>query len=71
MKSLRVEIPEEDLRKILKDVIEELIKEHPKLIKEILEEAIEDIAMGKAIEEGLKTESVSKDEITELLKSKY
>lgn len=69
MKSLRIEIPEEDLKEILKDVMEELIRKNPELIKEVLEEVIEDIAMGKAIEEGLKTENVSKDEIMELLKS--
>ncbi len=49
--------------------MEELIRKNPDLIKKILEEVIEDIAMERAIEEGLKTKDVSKEEIMEILNS--
>jgi len=67
MKALRIEISEESLKEILKEVIEDLIKNNPELIKEILEEVIEDIAIGNAINEGLKSENVDKEEIMKLL----
>ena len=38
-------------------------------IKEILEEVIEDIALSKAIEEGRKSEFVSKEEIMSIIEN--
>ncbi len=58
---------EEQIRRIMKDVIFELLTTKRDLFKEILEEVIEDIALGRAIEEGRKDDFVSRDEILETI----
>ncbi len=62
---------EEQIRRIMKDVIFELLTTKRDLFKEILEEileeVIEDIALGRAIEEGRKDDFVSKGEILETI----
>ena len=60
-------IPESDLKELIKTALEELIKEKPEMFKEILEELLEDYALGKAIEEGLRTENVSGEEVLKTL----
>ena len=60
---------EEQIRRIMKDVIFELLTTKRDLFKEILEEVIEDIALGRAIEEGRKDDFVSRDEILETIEN--
>ena len=46
----------DDLKKIVKDSLNETLSE--KKIKKVFFDILEDIALGKAIEEGSKTESI-------------
>ena len=51
----------------MKPSLEEPLKEKPEMFKEILEDLLEDYALGKAIEEGLKTDNVSEKEVLKVL----
>jgi len=55
---------------LVKVTLEELIKEKPELFKELIAETIEEIALGKAIEEGLKSPEVSEEEVLRVLNEK-
>ncbi len=57
-----------DLKQLIKDSVRETLSE--KKLKNIFHEVIEDIALSKAIDEGMKTESISKDEFLKKLKSR-
>jgi hypothetical protein len=58
---------EEQLKNLLKSALVEALKEQRDLVQEIVEEAIEDIALARAIEQGLSGNSVSRDEVFALL----
>ena len=56
-------IDEAKLKDLLKVAMVEALHEHRDLVKDILEEAMEDIAFTRAIDEGLRGESVSREEV--------
>ncbi|MBN2402838.1 MAG: hypothetical protein JXN64_10615 [Spirochaetes bacterium] len=58
----------EGLKQIIKDSVRETLSE--KKLKNIFHEVIEDIALSKAIDEGMKTVSVNKDDFLKKLKSR-
>ena len=58
---------EEKLKSLVKSALVEALKEHRDLVREIVEEAMEDIALARAIEQGLGGESVSRDEVFAVL----
>jgi hypothetical protein len=58
---------EEKLKDLLKTALVEALKENRDLMQDILEEAMEDIALARAIEQGLGSESVSRDEVFTIL----
>ena len=60
-------IDEEKLKALLKSALMEALEEHRDLVQEIVEEAMEDIALARAIEQGLGGESVSRDEVFAIL----
>lgn len=62
-------IDEGKLKELLKAAVIEALEERRDLVKEIVEEAMEDIALARAIEEGVGGESVSRDEVFALLES--
>ncbi len=55
-------------KELLSEVIFEAMDTKRDIFVEVFEEAIENISMDKAIAEGLKTPSVSKKEIIDILK---
>ncbi|HPB33924.1 MAG TPA: hypothetical protein PLW61_04080 [Caldisericia bacterium] len=59
-------ISEEDMRKKIKDAVREIIEEL--IDKDEFSEIIEDIALKRAIDEGLKTEQVPEEKILKSLK---
>jgi hypothetical protein len=59
---------EEKLKDILKAALVEVLEERRDLVQDIVEEAIEDFALARAIEQGLASESVSRDEVFAILK---
>jgi len=58
---------EEKLKDLLKLALVEALKENRGLVQDIVEEAMEDIALARAIEQGLGSESVSRDEVFTIL----
>ena len=60
-------IDEEKLKDLLKSALVEALEEHRDLVQDIVGEAMEDIALAHAIEQGLGSESVSRDEVFAIL----
>jgi hypothetical protein len=60
-------IDEEKLKDLLKSALIEAFTEHRDLVQDIVEEAIEDIALLHAIEQGLRSKAVSRDEVFAIL----
>jgi thermostable 8-oxoguanine DNA glycosylase len=55
------------LKELLKTAIVEILQEQKEVFTDIIVEAMEDIALVKAIEEGEKTETVSREAIFKIL----
>jgi hypothetical protein len=60
-------VDEEKLKDLLKSALVEALEEQRDLVRDIVEEAMEDIALARAIEQGLGGESVSRDEVFTIL----
>lgn len=60
-------IDEERLKELLKSALVEVLEEQRNLVQEIVEEAMEDIALSRAIEQGLSSEAISRDEVFAIL----
>jgi hypothetical protein len=63
-----ITLDETKLKELLKAAIFELLKEQKEVFSEILTEALEDIGMENAIKEGENTETVSREQIFQILK---
>ena len=70
MKALNLRNVPEELHTALKIRASQTKKSLQDLAVEILEEAIEDIAMGKAIQEGLSSGRASEKEVMNVLKGR-
>jgi putative heme iron utilization protein len=57
-----------ELKRSIKAALTELLKERPDLVREALAEALEDIGLVRAIEEGLKSEPATRQEVFAALK---
>ena len=62
-------IDEAKLKDLLKSAVTEALEEHRELLKDIVEEAIEDMALARAIDEGLATEATPREEVFAILES--
>ncbi len=60
-------IDEERLKALLKAALSEALEEQRELVREIVEEALEDVALSRAIEQGLGGESVSRDDVFSII----
>lgn len=60
---MTVTVDEERLKEILKQAIVEVVEERQSVFYDLVEEILEDIAMARAIEEGMGSEFVSRDEV--------
>ena len=58
---------EKKLRGIVKSALADAFKENRELMQDIVEEALEDIAVARAIEQGLETPSVSHSKVFSIL----
>jgi len=58
---------EERLKELLKSALAEALEEHRDLVREIVEETVEDIALARAIEQGLGSQPVSREEVFGIL----
>lgn len=59
-----------DLKKAVKEAIQELLTEDREFLREILVEAAEDAALGQAILEGRKSKRVSRQTVLKILKGR-
>jgi len=62
-----ITITPEDLKVMMKETFIEVLKERKDLLEDAVIEAIEDIGLARAMAEGIKTPSVSEDEIFKAL----
>ena len=56
-------IDQNELKNLLKLAVVEALEENRSLLREIVEDAIEEIALERAIEEGLTTDPVTREEV--------
>jgi hypothetical protein len=63
-------IDEAKLKDMLKSAVAEVFEERRDFVKEIVEEAMEDIALMRAIDEGVRTETVPRSEVFGILETK-
>jgi len=64
-----IQVPMDDakLKALFKTALVEVLEERKDLLRGAIEETLEDIAMARAIEEGQRTEEVSRGEVLSLL----
>jgi DNA-binding phage protein len=62
---------EEKLKEVLKSAIVEVFEERKDLVREVIEEALEDVALTRAIEEGDRTSTVTREEILKTLNGNH
>lgn len=60
-------IDQNELKNILKVAVTEVLEENRDFLREIVEDALEEIALARAIDEGLKSEPVSRAEVFSIL----
>ena len=58
---------EAQLKELLKSAVAEVLEEQRDFVKEIVEEAIEDIGLVRAVDEGIASEDVHRDEVFAVL----
>jgi len=62
-------IDEAKLKDMLKSAVAEVFDERRDFVKEIVEEAIEDIGLMRAIDEGVSTQTIAREEIFNILEN--
>ncbi len=63
-------IDERKLKTLLKSAFAEALEEQRALVQDIVEEAIEDIALARAIEQGMGSKTVARDAVFKILEGK-
>ena len=56
-------IEPDELKRLLKSAIAEALEDRRDWVRDIVEEALEDIALQRAIDEGLESPKVSREEV--------
>jgi hypothetical protein len=62
-----LETQSQELKPIIKEILHELLLQERETLTDLIYEVMEDIALAKAIEEGLDGENVSREEVFALL----
>lgn len=62
-------IDEAKLKDLLKSAVAEVFEERREFVKEIIEEVMEDVALARAIDEGVSTDAVSRKEVFTILET--
>jgi len=65
----QVPMDEARLKALFKTALVEVLEERKDLLRDAIEETLEDIALARAIEEGRRTEEVSRGEVLSLLEA--
>ncbi len=63
-------IDEGKLKELIKTALVEVLESRRDLVQDIVEDAMEDFAFTRAIEQGLKSEKVSREEVFAILEGK-
>jgi hypothetical protein len=63
----QLSLDEKKLKNLLKETLIEVIEQKKGLLHDIVAEAIEDIAITNAIKEGESTESISREEVFNII----
>jgi len=64
---MAISTEDEKLKELVKAAVIDVLEERRDFVKDILVEAIEDLALDKAIAQGLTSDPISRDEVFELL----
>ncbi|MBA2703203.1 MAG: hypothetical protein H0U60_05045 [Blastocatellia bacterium] len=64
---MAISTEDEKFKELVKAALIDVLEERRDLVKDILVEAIEDMALGKAIAQGLGSDPIPRNEILELL----
>ena len=64
-----VSADDQKMKALFKEAIVEVMEENQDLVSSLLVEALEDIGLSRAIEEGVNSESVSREEVFKVLRS--
>jgi len=64
-------VDEERLKELLKSALVEVLEERKDLVRDVIDEALEDVASIRAIEEGERSPSVSREEIFNTLDGRH
>ena len=64
---MAISIEDEKFKELVKAALIDALEERRDLVKDIFVEVIEDMALGKAIAEGLRTDPIPRNEILGLL----
>lgn len=67
---MKSSINQEQLKKIIKIALVEVLEERQDLLHDAIEDALEDVAFARAIEEGESTELVQREEVFKLFEGK-
>jgi hypothetical protein len=62
-------IDEAKLKDLLKSAVAQVLDERREFVKEIIEEAMEDVALARAIDEGVSTDTVLRQEVFTILET--
>jgi hypothetical protein len=68
---MATQIDEAKFKDLLKSAVAEVLEERREFVKEIVEEAIEDLALARAVDEGITSESVSRQEVFAILETPH
>ncbi len=60
---MQTSIDSQELKGLIKQALVEVIEERPNLLREAFEEVLEDIALGRAMEEGRQSGIASREEV--------
>ena len=63
----QVPVDDEKLKNLFKTAVLEVLEERKEFLRDLIEETMEDIALARAIEEGQRTNEVSRSEVISLL----
>jgi len=63
-------IDDKKLKNLMKSAIAEALEEQRALVQDIVEDAFEDIALARAIEQGLRSKTVSRAAVYKIIEGK-
>ena len=63
-------IDDKKLKNLMKSALAEALKEQRSLVQDIVEDALEDVAMARAIEQGLRSKTISRAAVLKIIEGK-